>query len=250
MAVVRDPQVFLAVAALAGVAWTISASELWVAGQRVIPDWIRGRMNATHMMVSQGGMSSAGLLWGALATGLSFEWALFSASALGIASALTAKRWSIDFSAEIDPEPHPLDQDEHPLYLPETDDGPITTTIEIEVAPKNHIHFFRLMKQIRLIFLRNGAFSARLDQDMENPNRFRLQAMLSSWAEHQRLGQRITRDEHALWSELRSLHAGQALPPAKHYLGIQHWIPEESATSRLKPVPTPTPRGDRPAAKS
>jgi MFS family permease len=82
MAVVRDPMKFFIVAGLAGAAWTISASELWVAGQRVIPDWIRGRMNATHMMASQAGMALAGLLWGALATGFGFEWALFSASAL------------------------------------------------------------------------------------------------------------------------------------------------------------------------
>ena len=68
MAVVRQPQVFLIVAVLAGAAWTISASELWIAGQRIIPDWIRGRLNATHMMVSQGGISMAGLMWGALAT--------------------------------------------------------------------------------------------------------------------------------------------------------------------------------------
>ena len=59
MAVIRHPQLFLLVAALAGVAWTISASELWVAGQRVVPDWIRGRMNATQIMVSQAGMSLA-----------------------------------------------------------------------------------------------------------------------------------------------------------------------------------------------
>ncbi|MGA8656434.1 MAG: MFS transporter [Chthoniobacterales bacterium] len=239
MAIVRQPQAFLVVAALAGAAWTVSASELWVAGQRVIPDWIRGRMNATHMMVSQGGMSLAGLLWGALATGLGLEWALFSASALGIASALTARRWSIDFSAEINLEPDPLAEDHQALYLPETDDGPITTTLEIEVAAENHVRFFRLMKQIRLLFLRNGAFSARLDQDMENPNRFRLQAMFNSWAAHLRLGQRITRDEHALWSELWTLHIGQGSPSPKRYLGIQHWIPEESAVSRLKPVPPP-----------
>ena len=237
MAVIRHPQVFFLVAALAGVAWTISASELWVAGQRVIPDWIRGRMNATHMMVSQAGMSLAGLLWGVLATALDFKWALFSASALGIASALTARRLSIDFSAEIDQEAHPLEQEERPLYLPESDDGPITITLEIEVAPENHIQFFRLVKEVRLVFLRNGAFSARLDQDMENPNRFRLQAILPSWGEHQRLGQRITRDEHALWSELWTLHTGQALPAPKYYLGIQHWIPEESAVSRLRLVP-------------
>jgi hypothetical protein len=113
-------------------------------------------MNATHMMVSQAGMSLAGLLWGVLATALDFKWALFSASALGIASALTARRLSIDFSAEIDQEAHPLEQEEHPLYLPESDDGPITTIIEIEVAPENHIQFFRLVKQVRLVFCAMG----------------------------------------------------------------------------------------------
>jgi MFS family permease len=237
MAIVRQPELFFAVAALAGAAWTISASELWVAGQRVIPDWIRGRMNATHMMVSQGGLTLAGILWGTLAMQLGAHWALFSASALGIVSAVTARRWSIDFSAEINPEPDPLSQDNYGPYLPDLDDGPITTALEIEIAPENHIRFIRLMKQIRLVFLRNGAFSARLDQDMANPNRFRLQAMVSSWAANQRLGQRITRDEHALWSELWSMHVGQESPAPKRYLGIQHWIPDESAMSRLKPAP-------------
>jgi len=240
MAVVREPQIFLLVAALAGAAWTVSASELWVAGQRVIPDWIRGRMNASQLMVSQGGLSLAGILWGTLATRLDSQWALLLASALGIASALTARRWSIDFSTQINPEPHPLTEEHDERYRPDPDDGPITTTIEIEVAPDNQVRFFRIMKQIRLIFLRNGAFSARLDQDMANPNRFRLQATVSSWAAHQRLGQRITRDEHALWSELWSLHAGQESPTPKRYLGIQHWIPEESARSRLKPASSDT----------
>jgi hypothetical protein len=239
MAIVRHPQVFLVVAGLAGAAWTISASELWVAGQRVIPDWIRGRLNATHMMVSQGGISLAGLLWGAVVTALDLNWALFSASALGIISALTAKRWSIDFSAEVNPDPDPLPHDGTDPYLPDADDGPITTAVEIEVAPENHLRFFKLMKEIRLIFLRNGAFNARLDQDMQNPNRFRLYAMVDSWSTHERLGQRITRDEHALWSELWTLHIGKESPSPKRYLGIQHWILDETAAARLKPVSTP-----------
>jgi MFS family permease len=250
MAIVRNPQVFFVVAALAGIAWTISASELWVAGQRVIPDWIRGRMNATHMMVSQGGMSLAGLVWGALATTLGLDWALFSASALGIVGALTAKRWSIDFSSEINLEPDPLTNELPYSYVPGADDGPITTAIEIEVASENHIQFFRLMKKIRLIFLRNGAFSARLDQDMDNPNRFRLQAMYSTWAGVDRVDRRITRDEHAVWSELWTLHIGRDSPSPKRHLGIQHWIPEESAMSRLKPVATPTAPKKEPTTQS
>ena len=125
----------------------------------------------------------------------------------------------------------------HP-YMPEADDGPVATAVEIEVAPENHLRFFRLMKKIRLIFLRNGAFNARLDQDLDNPNRFRLQAMYRSWAAAERLDRRITRDEHALWSELWGLHIGPDPPKPKRHLGIQHWIPEESALSRLKPLRT------------
>jgi hypothetical protein len=61
--------------------------------------------------------------------------------------------------------------------------------------------------------------------------------MVDSLAAHERLGQRITRDEHALWSELWTLHIGKESPGPKRYLGIQHWIPEESAAVRLKPAP-------------
>ena len=240
MAIVRQPQAFLGVSALAGAAWTVSASELWVAGQRVIPNWIRGRMNATHMMVSQGGMALAGLLWGGLATAFGLSWALFLASALGIVSALAAKRLSIDFSKGINLESDPLGIDPPNLYVPEADDGPITTAMEIEVAPQNQVRFFRLIKELRLVFLRNGAFSARVDQDMDNPNRFRLQAMYSSWGAVERLDRRITRDEHTLWSEIWTLHTGPDLPRPKRHLGIQHWIPEEAAISRLKPVPKPS----------
>jgi hypothetical protein len=67
----------------------------------------------------------------------------------------------------------------------------------------------------------------------------RLYAMVDSWAANERLGRRITRDEHALWSELWTLHIGKESPSPKRYLGIQHWIPDESAVARLKPVSVP-----------
>jgi|ERR1700737_3989689 hypothetical protein len=39
MALVRQTEAFIVVAALAGVGWTLSASELWVAAQRAMPVW-------------------------------------------------------------------------------------------------------------------------------------------------------------------------------------------------------------------
>ena len=56
-----------ALAAVAGIGWTLSASELWVAAQRAMPSWSRGRMNATVIMVSQGAMALGGVVWGAAA---------------------------------------------------------------------------------------------------------------------------------------------------------------------------------------
>jgi hypothetical protein len=64
MALVRRPFVFLVVAALAGMGWTLSASELSVASQRAMPDWARGRMNATIVMVAQAATALGGVIWG------------------------------------------------------------------------------------------------------------------------------------------------------------------------------------------
>jgi len=48
MALVRQPEAFFVVAALAGVGWTMSASELWVAAQRAIPGFLRARTREKH----------------------------------------------------------------------------------------------------------------------------------------------------------------------------------------------------------
>jgi len=88
----------------------------------------------------------------------------------------------------------------------------------------------------RVNFLRASCYKSA--RDMDNPNGFRLQDMYSSWAAVDRLDRRVTRDVQALWSELGTLHIGTESPSPKYHLGIQHWIPEESAMSRLKPVQT------------
>jgi predicted MFS family arabinose efflux permease len=63
MSIVPNLWMFLPVATLAGISWTVKASELWIAGQRAMPDWARGRMNAVNLMASQGGVALGGVLW-------------------------------------------------------------------------------------------------------------------------------------------------------------------------------------------
>jgi MFS family permease len=102
MAFVRQAEAFFVVAALAGVGWTLSASELWVAAQRSMPSWARGRMNATVIMISQGAMVFGGLIWSSAAAVAGPIHTLLGASVLFLASLLLAGRLSINVRTNLE----------------------------------------------------------------------------------------------------------------------------------------------------
>jgi MFS family permease len=101
MAFVRQPEVFFVVAAFAGMGWTLSASELWVAAQRAMPSWARGRMNATVIMISQGGMVFGGVIWSFAAAVAGPIHTLLGASVLFLVSLLLAARLSINVRTDL-----------------------------------------------------------------------------------------------------------------------------------------------------
>jgi hypothetical protein len=46
--------------------------------------------------------------------------------------------------------------------MPKAEDGPVTVTMELIIRPKDREEFIALTKELRLIFLRNGAFLYRV----------------------------------------------------------------------------------------
>ena len=102
MAFVRQAELFFAVAAIAGVGWTLSASELWVAAQRAMPSWARGRMNAAVIMISQGAMAFGGVIWSSAAAAAGPIYTLLGASLLFLVSLLLTGRLSIDVRADLE----------------------------------------------------------------------------------------------------------------------------------------------------
>src|SRR6202035_1462796 len=172
MAMVRQTEVFFVVAALAGVGWTMSASELWVAAQRAMPGWARGRMNATVIMVSQGAMALGGIIWGTIAAMAGVNTALIVVAVLVLAApALThllGPPWSSDFTMTAEPDSVPvavMNIVHSLLYRPEPKDGPVLVTVEFQVDRSRGSKFVELMREVRLIHLRNGAYSWQLFED-------------------------------------------------------------------------------------
>jgi MFS family permease len=102
MAFVRQTEVFFAIAALAGVGWTMSASELWLAAQRAMPGWARGRLNATVIMISQGAMALGGVIWGSASAIAGTSYTLLGAAVLFLTSLLLARGLSINFAGNLE----------------------------------------------------------------------------------------------------------------------------------------------------
>jgi MFS family permease len=239
MAVVRSIPVFLGVAALAGISWTMAASELWVAGQRAMPPWARGRMNATHIMLAQGGMALGGLVWGGSAASLGVKFTLLAAAALLLSSLALAFPLSIDFTGSLNFDPaRPATQYHAMLHLPHPDDGPVAITIDFQVDPANRVKFLEVMRAIRLMHLRNGAFSWRLDEDLSDCHFFRLEMLVASWSEHLLQHERITKEEQSNMERAWSLDIRPDGPIVKHFISVNKELLGGKRTSPCASPPT------------
>jgi MFS family permease len=213
MVLVHRPFVFLVVAALGGMGWTLSASELWVASQRAMPDWARGRMNATMTMVAQGATALGGVIWGLAAHHAGVVPTFLGAAVFGlvimiIVRVVPALQISIDFTKGLSFESPPVSnfsQSLDPSRLPAPKDGPVSITAEFNVDPKRRNECIELMRDARLIFLRNGAYRWHLYEDLKQPNKFRMEVVVPSWKQHLLQRERMTKNEKEVIDNLRGL---------------------------------------------
>jgi MFS family permease len=224
MAFLRGLPVLLACASFAGVAWALAGSEIWVAGQRVMPGWVRGRMNAFQILIGQGAIAAGALIWGSGVAHAGVEVTFAGAALLALAVLAAGQMFSINFAAEASVDSAPL----NPLHdfpiCPKPDDGPITVTVEYAIAEKDRLQFRGLMQEVQATFRRNGAFHCRLDECLEQPGKFRLEYVVSTWAEHVRQNLRMTVDETRVYNLSWDLHSGDSEPTVRHYLATQRSV--------------------------
>ena len=209
MAAIRDLNIFMGVAGLAGLGWTLAASELWVVAQQAMPGWTRGRLNAATIMVSQGGIAIGGLAWGAAAAFTGFEYTLLLATLLVCFNLSIAGPLSIDFIKALDAEPSLPPRIPTFPTAPGLDEGPIAVVAEIKVDEEDRREFLELMRELRLAYLRNGASSVRLYESLANHAVFRMEAVSPTWKEHLVLHRRMTKTERDILDRVLRLHTGE-----------------------------------------
>jgi len=191
-----------------------------VASQRAMPDWARGRMNATLVMVSQAATALGGVIWGFTAHHAGVVPTFLGAAIFGVLLMIIVRvvpglQVSIDFTKAVSFKSAPVSifsQSLDPGRLPAPKDGPVSITTEFSVDPTRRNQCIELMRDARLIFLRNGANRWHLYEDLKHPNKFRMEVVVPSWKQHLLQSERMTKSEKEVIDKLRALRTDSNPP--------------------------------------
>jgi MFS family permease len=203
-----------AVMLVGGGAWISFISLFNVQVLNQAPDWVRARVLAVSMLVFQGGVAAGSAVWGAIAersgVGSALLWA-------GIGTILsTALVLVLPFPSE-SVDLTPWNHWRLPLVVrADGDDGPVLVTVEYQVNPERVSEFIKTMRKYGRVRRRDGASRWGICRDLENPDRYLETFVVSSWAEHLRQHDRLTRADSHVEEQLRKCIASE--PKVRHLL--------------------------------
>jgi MFS family permease len=200
-----------------GAAWILFISLFNVLILNYTPDWVRARVLAIAMLVTQGAMAGGSALWGALAARTGVHHALLWAGIGAIASTAIGFFFKLP-DATVDLTPSSLYRPPAILNELSTDPeaGPVLVTVEYDVMPGKEPEFLDAIYKYERIRRRDGAYEWGIFQDMEVPSRYLETFLVTSWAEHIRQHERLTRADTE--TQERLLKAVRSQPKVTHLI--------------------------------
>ncbi|MGH8502415.1 MAG: MFS transporter [Gammaproteobacteria bacterium] len=220
-ALVPDQRVAAAAGLLAGASWIAVLSDLNVAAQMALPEWVRARGLSVFVMAFFGALSGGSILWGQTASLLDIPTTLvIAACGAGLAIPLTW-RWRLqrDEQADLSPSMHwPA-----PVVAGNIADdrGPVLVTVEYRIDPTEHKAFLTAMAGVCGERRRDGAFAWGVFEDAADPMRVIEHFMVESWVEHLRQHARVTNADRIAQEHVRRFHRGDKPPRITHLLAAR-----------------------------
>ncbi len=176
-----------------GGTWIIFISLASALVQSLAPDWVRARVLAIYMLISQGGLALGSVLWGTLASRTSVDTAVLVAGAATIAmAALGLVARLPDTTGDVSPWNHWPMPAIATNQAPALDQGPVLVTAEYRVEERHVKAFLEAVAAYGHVRRRDGAFRWGIYRDTERLDVYVETFLVSSWAEHLRQHDRLT----------------------------------------------------------
>jgi MFS family permease len=207
--------------AAAGVAWMVITSGLNVIVQSCAPQWVKARALATFLLVFQGSLAVASLIWGVVADRIGDPVALGAAGALLIAGIAATWRWRLDSTETLDVRPTHLLPNPKLQDQPDPLEGPVMVTAEYQVEVERAGEFVLAMRQLGRLRRRDGAMRWGLFRDPAKPGRYIETFVVESWAEHLRQVERATLADRDIDARARGYLVSGDQPIIKHLVAAQ-----------------------------
>jgi len=188
----RDPTIAVIASLVAGAAWIIVLSTLYVSAQSALPDWVRGRGLAIFLTVIFGATTFASALWGEVATLAGVPAAQFAAAAGAIFAIPLTWRWRLQAGEGADLRPSMHWQVPKVAWKIDNDQGPVMVNVEYRVEAENRAEFLTISAELGRERKRDGAFAWRVFEDAAVQGRFVEAFLIESWLEYLYLRQRVT----------------------------------------------------------
>jgi MFS family permease len=204
---------------MSGAAWILFISLVSALVQSLAPDWVRARVLAVFMLISQGGMAAGSAVWGSIGARASIETALLWAglgtiatTALGLMARLPA------LTVDVSPWNHWRMPAIVKEVAPQLEQGPVLVTVEYLVSCENAKQFLQAMHRYGRVRRRDGASRWGIFRDVEHADVYLETFMVSSWAEHLRQHERSTREDRDLEDQLQGYARGE--PKVRHLIHV------------------------------
>jgi MFS family permease len=227
----EDFAVVLAACFLAGAAWVVVLTALYISAQNVLPEWVRGRGLAIFLTVIFGAMTAGSAAWGQVASKLGLTEALALAAAGVLLAIPLTWRWKLQKGEAVDLTPSLHWNRPETAEAIADDRGPVLVKIEYRIDPKDRTRFLRALDELGQGRKRDGAFAWGIFEDMSEFGRFEEGYLIQSWLELMHLRERVTNEYRLLEDEIREM---LIQPPHIEFLVAPerepHW------RNRLEPV--------------
>jgi MFS family permease len=202
-----------------GLGWIIVLTSLNVSAQLALPNWVRARGLALTLMVYFGCMAAGSALWGQVAEWTGIATALIAAAGgLVVAIPLTWRaRLGLGERLDLTPAMSWADPVVAEGFDDNPDRGPVMITIAYEIDEADRERFLSAIHDLSGERYRDGAYQWGVYQDAADPRIWLEWFIVSSWAEHLRQHERVTRQDVDIQQRVRDCHSGEGNPVVHHY---------------------------------
>ena len=204
----RFPGVACGAALLAGAAWTVVLSSLYVSAQIALPAWVRARGLAIFLTVIFGSVTLGSLVWGEIATTEGLRIAHFAAAAGALLAIPLTWRWKLQSAAGIDLSPSMHWRAPILARQLEDENGPVLVTVKYRIAGEDPAPFLSAIEDIGDQRRRDGAYAWGIFEDVAEKGLFLETFLIENWLEARHLRERVTNADRLRENYVRGLIEG------------------------------------------